>query len=185
MGLALFASPLCALPRRDSPLADIGPAPAVELVDQAGKPFTLASLRGKVVLVSFVYTTCSGVCPATTHNMYRVQETLKKAGLWGEKVQFVSISIDPERDTPEVLKRYAEVYDADLNAWHFLSGPVDEVTKVIAAWDMWARRNAAGVLDHPSRIFLVDTRGRRREIYSLEYLKPDTVLQDVRTLLAE
>jgi protein SCO1/2 len=166
-------------------LADIGPAPAVALTDQAGKPFSLASLNGKIVFVSFVYTTCNGSCPATTHRLYQVQEELKKADLWGKDVQFVSISLDPERDTPEVLARYAEIYDADVTAWHFLTGPQKRVNAVIAAWDMWARRNAAGVLDHPSRVFLLDARGHRREIYNLDFLKPRTALQDVQSLLAE
>src|SRR4051794_24573167 len=71
-------------------LADIGPAPPVALIDAAGKPFDLASLRGKAVLVSFIYTTCNGSCPATTHNLYRVQQTLKDAHLWGKRVEFVS-----------------------------------------------------------------------------------------------
>lgn len=168
-----------------STLADIGPAPAVSLIDATGRPFELASLRGKAVVVSFIYTTCNGSCPATTHNLYRVQEALKEAGLWGERIHFVSITLDPARDTPEVLGRYAKIYDADPAAWHFLGGPLDRVARVLAAWDMWARINAAGVLDHPSRIFLVDPRGRRREIYNLEFLTPESVLQDVRGVLAE
>src|SRR5689334_821750 len=83
------------------PLADIGPAPEVRLVDSAGRPFALSSLRGKAVVVSFVYTTCTGSCPATTSTLARAQQVLKQAGLWGERVEFVSISLDPKRDTPE------------------------------------------------------------------------------------
>ena len=85
--------------RGSSPLADIGPAPAVVLTDAAGKPFDLARLQGKVVLVSFVYTTCGGTCPATTHTLYRVQQTLKEAGYWGNRIEFVSITLDPARHT--------------------------------------------------------------------------------------
>jgi protein SCO1/2 len=168
-----------------SPLADIGPAPEIALTDAAGMPFELARLRGKVVVVSFVYTTCNGVCPATTHNLYRVQQALREAGLWGGDVQFVSISLDPRNDTPEVLARYAEIYGCDPAAWHFLTGEPAQVEAVLAAWDMWARRNDQGVLDHPSRIFLLDPKGHRREIYNLEWLHPRTVLADVRGLLAE
>jgi protein SCO1/2 len=91
-----------------SPLADIGPAPDVALIDAEQEPFRLARLRGKAVVVSFIYTTCNGSCPATTHNLYRVQQALKEAGLWARQVEFVSISLDPERDTPEVLRRYAK-----------------------------------------------------------------------------
>jgi len=174
----LFAVALAA-----NPLADIGPAPAVALIDQAGKPFRLADLRGKAVLVSFVYTTCGGTCPATTFQMVRVQKALKEAGLWGRQVEFVSITLDPAHDTPEVLSRYAQVYDADLSAWHFLTGPPTEVADLLPAWDMWARVGPNGVLDHPSRIFLVDPQGRQREIYNLEFLTPRSVVQDVRSVL--
>jgi protein SCO1/2 len=170
---------------RSDRLADIGSAPDVTLTEQTGRSFALESVRGKAVLVSFVYTTCNGSCPATTHRLYRVQEALKAARLWRDNVEFVSISLDPERDTPEVLKRYAEIYDADTAAWHFLTGPSERVNKVIASWDMWAKRNSEGVLDHPSRIFLLDPHGRRREIYSLEHLNPQTVLDDVKDVLAE
>jgi protein SCO1/2 len=168
-----------------SALADIGQAPPVELIDAAGKPFKLADLRGKAVLVSFVYTTCNGSCPATTHTLYRVEQTLRRAGLWGSRVEFVSISLDPARDTPEVLARYARLYDADPAAWHFLTGPPERVAAVLAAWGMWARIGPTGTLDHPSRIFLIDPAGHQREIYSLEWLRPEWVLQDVKSVLAE
>ena len=168
-----------------SPLADIGPAPPVRLIDQAGKPFDLASLRGKAVVVSFIYTTCSGTCPATTLQLSRVQDRLKAAGLWGERVEFVSVTLDPARDSPAVLAEYARVHDTDPAAWHFLTGPPAEVAGVIAAWGMWAKVGPSGVLDHPSRVFLVDPDGRQREIYSLAFLTPKGVVEDVRTVLDE
>ncbi len=166
-------------------LADIGPAPPLRLVDQAGQPFDLARMQGKIVLISFVFTTCNGTCPATTATLFQTQEALKKVGLWGEKVVFVSITLDPERDSPEVLTRYARSYGADLNHWKFLAGTNDQVQRVLKAWDMWAKLGPNGVLDHPSRIFLIDRSGHQREIYNLEFLKPNAVVQDVRTLLGE
>jgi protein SCO1 len=168
-----------------SPLADIGPAPRTVLVDSAGQPFDLASLRGKVVVVSFVYTTCNGVCPATTSSLRRLQTTLEQAKLWGNSVEFVSTTLDPKRDTPEVLNRYAQLFGADLARWHFLTGSASDVESVITAWGMWAKIGPTGVLDHPSRIFLLDPRGHQREIYNLEFLKSDSVLKDLRGLLAE
>jgi protein SCO1/2 len=137
------------------------------------------------VVVSFVYTTCSGVCPATTLSLGRIEKALQQAKLWGTSVEFVSISLDPQRDTPEVLKRYAQLFRADLASWHFLTGSCSDVQSVIAAWGMWAKIGPGGVLDHPSRIFLLDTQGHQREIYNLEFLKVDTVLQDVKELLDE
>jgi protein SCO1/2 len=169
-----------------SPLADLGPAPEVVLTDQKGEPFRLDGLKGRCVLVSFIYTTCNGVCPATTHNLYRVQEALKGAGLWGTRVAFVSITLDPGNDTPEVLARYAGIYGCDASSWHFLTGPPADVERVWKSWDMWARRDpGTGVLDHPSRIFLLDPRGHRREIYNLAFLSSEAVLEDVRGLLGE
>ena len=169
--------------RGGSYLADIGPAPAVELIDQDGKPFTLADRRGKAVLVGFVYTTCSGTCPATTHQMVLARRALEKAGLWGDRVEFVSISLDPSRDRPDFLKSYARLYDADTAAWRFLTGDPEKVASVIESWGMWARTNSQGVLDHPSRVFLIDPAGRQREIYSLEFLQPETIVRDVRSIL--
>jgi protein SCO1 len=166
-----------------SPLADIGPAPRTVLVDSSGRPFDLASLRGKVVVVSFVYTTCTGVCPGTTIAMARVRDALREAGLWGDRVAFVSITLDPSRDTPEVLRRYARLFRADDPAWHFLTGPPERIRPAIADWGMWVKALPGGALDHPSRIFLLDPRGHQREIYNLEFLTPRAVVQDVRGLL--
>jgi protein SCO1/2 len=168
-----------------SRLADIGPAPPTILVNSSGKLFDLASLKGKVVVVSFVYTTCNGTCPATTLTLSRVQKALQQARLWGTSVEFVSISLDPERDTADVLKRYAELFNADLANWNFLTGSRSDVQSVIAAWGMWARIGPSGALDHPSRIFMLDPQGHQREIYNLEFLKTETVIQDVKELLTE
>jgi protein SCO1 len=114
-----------------------------------------------------------------------VQKKLQEAKLWGSSVEFVSITLDPKRDTPRVLRDYAALFGADPAAWHFLTGSPAKVNGVIAAWDMWAKIDATGVLDHPSRIFLVDSRGRQREIYNLEFLSAETVLADVRGLIDE
>ncbi|CAN5843128.1 hypothetical protein BH23PLA1_BH23PLA1_08470 [soil metagenome] len=182
--LSVFLFAASASPAVD--LAVIRPAPEVELIEAGtGELFRLSELRGKAVLVGFVYTTCNGSCPATTHTMYRAQEALKEAGLWGDRVEFVSISLDPKTDTSEVLDRYAQIYAADRSAWHFLTGDPERVAEVIAAWDMWARIGPSGTLDHPSRIFLLDPQGQQREIYNLEFLKPETVLRDVLEVLGD
>ena len=157
----------------------------VKLTDASGKPFSLDSLCGKVVVVSFVYTTCSGTCPATTLSLTQVRKALDKAGLWGRKVQVVSISLDPARDRPEVLADYARNYGIDQDAWHFLTGRPDVVLPIIHAWGMWVKTGSNGVIDHPSRIFLVDPKGRQREIYNLETLSPKTVVDDVKLVLGE
>jgi protein SCO1/2 len=167
-------------------LAVIQPAPNFSLTNQAGKPFGMADVKDKVRLVSFIFTTCNGTCPATTHRMCQIQESLSTAGLSKKgDVRLLSITLDPKRDTPEVLRNYMRLYDIDSNGWTFLTGDPAQVDKVVAAWGMWARPAANGQLDHPSRVFLVDKRGRIREIYDLTFLKPAWVVEDIRALLNE
>jgi protein SCO1/2 len=169
-----------------SRLAKIRSAPDFTLMDQDGKPLRLSQARGKVLLVSFIFTTCNGSCPATTHRMARVQEELKQRGLLkGDRVRLLSITLDPDRDTPEVLRNYMRLYDVDPVSWSFLTGPPGAVAKTIAAWDMWVRPAANGQLDHPSRIFLVDPKGMIREVYNLDFLRPGWVADDIRLLLQE
>ncbi len=169
-----------------SRLAVIQPAPDFTLTTQDGRTLKMSDLRGKVCLVSFVFTTCNGSCPATTHRMGQVQTALKESGLAkGDRVRLLSITLDPARDTPEVLRKYMELYDADPAGWTFLTGEKERVAKVIADWGMWAKPAANGQLDHPSRVFLVDQRGRIREIYNLSFFKAAWVLDDVRLLLKE
>lgn len=167
-------------------LAVIRPAPDFTLTTQDGGKLRRGDLQGKVQLVSFIFTTCNGTCPATTHRMGQVQEELRRRGLLKDNgVKLLSISLDPGRDTPEVLRRYARLYDADDKHWSFLTGSPDDVNKVIADWGMWAKPAANGQLDHPSRIFLVDGQGRIREIYNLDFLKSAWVADDVELLLRE
>ena len=134
------------------------PAPPTILVNSSGKLFDLTSLKGKVVIVSFVYTTCNGTCPATTLTLSRVQKALQQAKLWGISVEFVSISLDPERDTPDVLKRYAELFNADLANWNFLTGSRSDVQSVIATWGMWAQDRSCPVCSTIRRGFSCSTR---------------------------
>ena len=123
---------------------------------------------------------------ATTSRLSRVAAELKRQGLFEkDQVRLVSITLDPKRDTPKALRRYRELYDIQGDHWSFLTGPEADVGQVMAAWGMWAKPARNGQLDHPSRVFLLDARGRVREIYSLEFLKTAWVVEDVRDLLKE
>src|SRR5438270_1274980 len=165
VGLACLAGTEPVKEAVSSRLAVSKHAPDFALTTHDGRTLHLADLRGKICLVSFIFTTCNGTCPATTHRMAQVQQHLKAAGLSkDDQVRLLSISLDPARDTPEVLRGYMRLYDLDDSNWSFLTGTADKVAKVIAAWGMWARPAANGQLDHPSRIFLVDRQGRIREI---------------------
>jgi protein SCO1/2 len=184
---AFLLSLVPAAPAEDAAhLAVIRRAPVFALTTQDGKTLRLADLRGKVLLVSFIFTTCNGSCPATTARMSTVAQALKRKGLFkGDGVRLLSITLDPKRDSPAALRRYMRLYDLDARHWTFLTGPAEKVNKVITAWGMWVKEAPRGQLDHPSRIFLVDKRGRIRELYNLDYFKPKWVLADVQALQKE
>ena len=169
-----------------SRLAVIQPAPDFTLTTQDGSKLSSSDLKGNVLLVSFVFTTCNGTCPATTHRMSQIQEELKNRNLFKDgRVRLLSISLDPARDTPEALLGYMKLYDADPAHWTFLTGPPDSVAGVVKNWGMWAKPAANGQLDHPSRIFLVDQKRNVREIYNLGFMKTEWVADDIELLLKE
>jgi protein SCO1/2 len=167
-----------------APLPIIQKAANFALTDQDGKPVRLSEVKERVLLVGFIFTTCSGTCPATTHRMAFIRQELEKRGLVKD-VRLISITVDPVRDTPEVLRGYRRLYDIEGTDWSFLTGRPMEVNKVLAAWDMWAKPAANGQLDHPSRVFLVDARRNVREIYNLDFLRVPWVVEDIEMLLRE
>ena len=94
------------------PLPQVAPAPGFTLTSQDGAQISLANLRGKVVAVTFIFTRCTATCPVLTPMMSLVQDRLGRD--FGSKIAFASITVDPEHDTPEMLKLYAQMYGADL-----------------------------------------------------------------------
>jgi protein SCO1/2 len=138
--------------------ADRDPAPAFRLTDQAGRPLALADLAGKVVLLDFVYTRCPGPCPILTGRQVDVQRALPaelRARTW-----FVSISLDPEHDTPERLREYASARGADLSGWSFLTGSTAEVDAILAGYGVGKTRTAGDEVEHFVVTFLIDAEGR-------------------------
>jgi protein SCO1 len=150
------------------------PAPDFALVDQNGNAVTLDSLRGQVVLLDFVYTNCPGPCPILTGTHVAVQRALPPE--LAPKVRFVSISLDPERDTPEALRRYAEAHGADLARWSFLTGAPDEVGAVLQVYGVGARPAENGEIEHLVITYLIDAEGRvARRFAGLEH-RADTLV---------
>jgi protein SCO1/2 len=187
LGIFLYSGPGPAEKTAEpSRFAVIQNAPDFALTAQTGDRLRREDLKNKIYLVSFIFTTCNGTCPVTTHRMVQIQEALKSAGLWKEgTIRLLSITVDPTRDTPEKLRDYMRLYDADPARWTFLTGSRADIAKTIEAWGMWARPGLDGQIDHPSRIFLVDGRSRIREIYNLSFFKPAWVLDDIQFLLKE
>jgi protein SCO1/2 len=144
-------------------LPTIGAAPDFALISQDGREVRLEDLRGKVVAVSFIYASCPDVCPLLTDKMARVQDALGSE--FGSRIAFVSITTDPERDTPEVLKGYAEAFDANLAGWSFLTGDPAKVLDVAHRYGVAVAPAADGQVDHTMLTTLVDRHGVMRVQY--------------------
>jgi protein SCO1/2 len=148
--------------------ADAEPAPPFRLIDQDGNPLALGDLRGKLVLLDFVYTRCPGPCPILTGLHVDLQRALGPDAR--ARLRFVSISLDPARDTPAALREYAAKHGADLSGWSFLTGPPDDVAKVLAAYGVGSARDADGSIAHLVITFLIDGEGRiARRYVGLEH----------------
>ncbi|MGI9591161.1 MAG: SCO family protein, partial [Myxococcota bacterium] len=137
------------------------PAPDFDLTDQSGARVSLEGLRGRTLLVDFVYTRCPGPCPALTSQHVALQRKLPPE--LRKRVWFVSISIDPAYDTPEALRAYAESRGADLARWSFLTGDPREVSAVVKRFGVGSLREPDGTIDHLVATFVVDAEGRIAE----------------------
>ena len=164
-------------------LSVIGRAPDFSLFDLTGKPVALSEYQGRVVLLAFIFTTCPGVCPMISRQMSLLQSELKQARLFGTKVNMLSITVDPETDTAEVLGKYATTFNADERGWRFLRESRGKLKPVLKAYDEWTRLLPKGEIDHPARVYLIDQRGHMREIYSLAFFSEKQALLDIKALL--
>jgi protein SCO1/2 len=155
--------------------------PSFTLVDQAGTTVTSESLRGQALVVSFVFTMCREACPLITSQLVRAQARARVEKLDG-RVRFLSITLDPATDTPEVLRRYAAAYGIDPTSWHLLTGEPNEVARVIRGFHL--SPVTGDRLVHGSLVLLVDGAGRIAERRTDLELDPDRLLVSLRKLLS-
>lgn len=184
-----------------SPVDPPAPAPALTLTGAGGRPFDLASERGKVVLVFFGYTRCPDVCPTTLADWSKARRAL---GADTAQVRFVFVSVDTERDPPDSAAAYARRFDPSFVG---LAGTPEQMEAVRSAWgvaatpetpqagpqagapaDPHAAHAAAGaaapmtMISHTPRTFVIDPEGRLRLLFAPD-VRPDAVAADVRALL--
>lgn len=134
------------------------------LVDQHGDPYLFKNADKKLKLVEFMYTNCPDICPTTTQKMNLLKADLQKEGVFGEKVQFLTITIDPYKDTPEVMTQYMKNFDIkDDGNWIFLTGDRDnikedlqDINDIAEPFKFQFRDPGDGYYVHTSLTFLVD-----------------------------
>ncbi len=146
--------------------------------------------KGKITLMAMVYTHCPDICPMTTHNMQLIESKLSKDEL--EKVRFVVITFDPDRDTPDVLKKFAEIRDIDFSRWSFLSGNKQNTKEVMLKFDIKAvpadssydaDGNLSYYIVHTDRLSLIDQNGLLRKKYVGSIVDVNEVVNDIKYLL--
>ena len=133
------------------------PAPDFTLTDQDGQPLILSRLRGKVVVMDFIFTHCPGPCPLLSLKFSRLQQQL--GDRLGQKVMLLSVTIDPRRDVPEVLKAYAQRYQANLAGWKFLTGTTRDILMVAAGYGADYQAGMEGVVNHRLLTCVIDQEG--------------------------
>lgn len=152
--------------------------PEFTFSNQFGDPVGRAEMEGKITVVDFFFTSCPSICPVMSKEMERVNDMFRDE----PQVQIMSISIDPEYDTPAILKQYAEEHSAIPGKWHFLSGPKAETYSLARCGFVIPTVDGNGVPDdfvHTDKFMLIDELGRIRGYYS------GTSREDVDLLILE
>ncbi len=163
LGLLLWLRNVEVVALRQRTVSSYGTVPSFQLVNQNGQAFGSARLAGKIWIADFIYTTCPGPCPMISSRMSELQKPLEKTD-----VHLVSFSVDPEKDTPEVLRGYAEKLQAEPARWDFLTGPKSTIYKLshdgfkLAVSD---GSDAEEIPVHSTRMVLVDRHGQIRGYY--------------------
>ena len=169
---------------RQRSMSAYGTVPGFQLINQNGQPFGSEQLSGKIWIADFIYTTCPGPCPMISSRMSELQKPLQKTD-----VHLVSFSVDPEKDTPEILRTYAEKLQAESGRWDFLTGAKSAIYKLshdgfkLAVSD---GSDAQGIPVHSTRMVLVDRHGQIRGYY--DATEPEAItklLADTNHLLRQ
>ena len=147
-------------------------------------------VKGKLAVVGYIFTNCPDICPLTTNNMRIIQDKLKEEKI-NNDVEFVSISFDPDYDSPEVLKKFAEIRNLDLSNWNFLTGEKTVITDLMKEAEVFAMVGDSTITPseekiyyfvHTDRISLIDREGSVRKNYLGSKINIDEIVGDIKEL---
>ena len=157
--------------------------PNVSVIDDHGRPVSLGSLKGKVILLDFIHIGCPGVCATLVSKFGEVADSLKPE--LGSKVVLLSVTNDPEHDRPEQLLALARSSDADLDGWLFVTGKPTDVDRVIKAFGVNNERMPDGSPAHITQVFLLGTDGQKKREYRGMLMKPQAVVSQIREAMTQ
>lgn len=169
-----------------SSLPVTGLAPNFTATDvSTGEPVSLASLHGKVVLMTWYYTHCPNICPLTMYDFEQVQDQLEKEGVFGSKVVLLAVTFDPVRDTPPVIRAYSAHFHANPAGWYFLRATPGATAGILQAWGVQVKQSSNPMFYlHTTKTVLIDQFGNIRWTYPTEYLNPTQIVSNVQNLIA-
>jgi protein SCO1/2 len=153
-----------------------------KLVDQNGDAVVLSSLKGKPLLVDFIYTSCPGPCLMETAKFANV--ALRLGNDLGSKVTLVSISVDPEHDGPKQLLDYSRQQGADEKGWYFLTGGPGDVDQALAGFKLSRQIEPDGSVGHLVNMMLIGPDGRLVREYNGQIVKAQDIVDDVKKTLS-
>ena len=169
-----------------------GAAPDFQLTDQTGATVSSQSLQGKITLLDFIYTHCTDACPLLSATFQETQRKLADDKALASRVELVSLSVDPQHDTPTVLAEYAKQFKADPSSWTMLTGDWDQVYDVVTGFKVATRppRPAADApapggteLTHSKRIILIDPQLQVRAYLEGQDATADDLIKAARRLI--
>jgi Uncharacterized protein SCO1/SenC/PrrC, involved in biogenesis of respiratory and photosynthetic systems len=167
---------------REYVITDAHTIPSYKLIDQNGEVFDSKTVDADFKVYDFVFTRCEGICPKMTTQLIRVQEAFKD----DKDVVLLTLTVDPENDTPEVLKAYAKTYNAIPGKWYFLTGEKDSIyTLGQRQFFLTAKQNEADLTDflHSEKMVLVDKKGWIRGYYNgTEEKEVDRLIIELKVL---
>ncbi len=137
----------------------LGQVPNFEFIERSGKPFGLEDMKASISVVDFIFTSCPGACPVMSSKMAKLYEFCKG----NNRIRFISISVDPENDSLEILNQYAVEHGVNDDRWVFLRAPIEHVVELsVKGYKLAADNLPSG---HSTKLVLVDERGRIRGYY--------------------
>jgi protein SCO1 len=159
------------------------PLPSFEMTDQRGQAFTSDSMKGNVHVVDFVFTSCPSVCPSLTRKMAALVDRTEAE----PKIRFVSISVDPDNDTPERMRAFLDRYGKDSPRWSFVTGPSSDMVDhtVVEGFKIRLDRDKRGTLAHGEHFVVVDKNLRIRGYFDATPEGQDALIERARALAAE